>query len=101
MARRPGYNRHEGLLRRRADQRRIVMTALTSEIEKKARRLTPAEREKLAERLLAALAKSRLTAVEEAWVAEAECRYAAWKRGQRKALPAARAIAGIRKELNR
>jgi hypothetical protein len=53
------------------------MTALTHEIEKKARRLTPAERERLAERLLAPLAKTRLTAVEEAWVAEAECRYAA------------------------
>jgi hypothetical protein len=77
------------------------MTALASEIEKKARRLRPAERERLAERLLAPLARARLTAVEEAWVAEAECRYAAWKRGQRKAVPAARTIAGIRKELNR
>jgi putative addiction module component (TIGR02574 family) len=77
------------------------MTALTLEIEKKARRLPPTERERLAERLLAPLAKARLTAVEEAWVAEAECRYAAWKRGQRKTVPAARAIAGIRKELNR
>ena len=77
------------------------MTALTLEIERKARRLPPAERERLAERLLAPLAKTRLTAVEEAWVAEAECRYAAWKRGQRKAVPAARAIAGIRKDLNR
>jgi putative addiction module component (TIGR02574 family) len=77
------------------------MSALTSEIEKKARRLPVAERERLAERLLAPLAKTRLTAVEEAWVAEAECRYASWKRGQRKAIPAARAIAGIKKELNR
>jgi putative addiction module component (TIGR02574 family) len=77
------------------------MSALTSEIEKKARRLPPVERERLAERLLAPLAKTRLTAVEEAWIAEAECRYAAWKRGQRKAIPAARAIAGIRKDLTR
>ena len=77
------------------------MSALTSEIEKKARRLPAAERERLAERLLAPLAKTRLTAVEAAWVAEAECRYAAWKRGQRRAVPAARAIAGIRKELTR
>jgi putative addiction module component (TIGR02574 family) len=75
------------------------MTALTLEIEKKARRLPPAERERLAERLLAPLAKARLTAVDEAWISEAECRYAAWKRGQRKAIPAAKAIAGIRKEL--
>jgi putative addiction module component (TIGR02574 family) len=77
------------------------MSALTSEIEKKARRLPATERERLAERLLAPLAKTRLTAVEEAWVAEAERRYVAWKRGQCKAVPATRAIAGIRKELNR
>jgi len=77
------------------------MTAWTLEIEKRARRLPATERERLAERLLAPLAKTRLTAVEEAWVAEAERRYAAWKRGQCRAVPAARAIAGIRKELNR
>ena len=77
------------------------MTALTSEIEKKARRLPAVERERLAERLLAPLARARLTAVEEAWVDEAECRYAAWKRGQRKALPAAKMVAAIRKELAR
>ena len=76
------------------------MTTLALEIEKKARRLPPAERERLAERLLAPLAKSRLNAVEEAWVVEAERRYAGWKRGQRKAVPATRAIAGIRKELS-
>jgi len=77
------------------------MTALTLEIEEKARRLPPAERERLAERLLAPLAETRLTAVEEAWVVEAERRYAAWKRGQRKAVPPVRAIAGIRRELTR
>ena len=77
------------------------MTARTVEIERKARRLPAAERERLAERLLAPLAKTRLTAVEEAWVAEAERRYAAWKRGQCRAVPAARAIAGIRRELKR
>jgi putative addiction module component (TIGR02574 family) len=77
------------------------MTALTLEIEKKARRLSPTEREELAERLLAPLAKARLTAVDAAWVAEAERRYAAWKRGQRKVVPAARVLSGIRRELAR
>jgi hypothetical protein len=100
MTRVPAYNSMLVPLGR-ADKRRMTMTARTLEIERKARRLPAAERERLAERLLAPLAKTRLTAVEEAWVAEAECRYAAWKRGQRKAVPAARAIAGIRKELNR
>ena len=75
------------------------MSVLTAEIEKKARRLSAAERERLAGRLLAPLARTRLTTVEDAWVSEAECRYAAWKRGQRKALPAAKTVAGIRKEL--
>ena len=75
------------------------MSALTLEIEKKAQRLPAAERERLAERLLAPLAKARLTAVEEAWIAEAECRYAAWKRGKRRGIPAARAIADIRRKL--
>ena len=77
------------------------MTALTVELEKKARRLPVVERERLAEQLLAPLAKARLTAVEEAWIAEAECRYAAWKRGLRTAILAAKAVAGIRKELTR
>ena len=77
------------------------MTALASEIEKKARQLPAVERERLAVRLVAPLAKARLTAVEEAWVAEAERRYAAWKRGQCKTVSAARAVARIRKELTR
>jgi len=78
-----------------------TMSALSVEIEKKARRLPVVERERLAERLLAPLAKTRLTAVEEAWVAEAERRYAAWKRGQCRAVPAVKAVARIKKELTR
>jgi putative addiction module component (TIGR02574 family) len=77
----------------------MTMTALTLEIEKKARRLPAVERERLAERLLAPLAKTRLTAVEEAWISEAERRYAAWKRGQRKAVPAAKAMASCKHRL--
>ena len=76
------------------------MTTLTLELEKKAQRLPAAERERLAERLLAPLAKTRLTAVEEAWIAEAECRYAAWKRDKRRGIPATRVIAGIKRRLS-
>jgi hypothetical protein len=67
------------------------MTSLTLEIEKKARRLPAKEREKLAERLLSPLARVRLTAVEEAWIVEAECRYAAGKQDKRRGIPATRA----------
>lgn len=77
------------------------MTSLALEIEKKARRLPAVEREKLAERLLSPLARTRLTAIEEAWIVEAECRYAAWKQDKRRGIPAARAIAGIRRALSR
>ena len=77
------------------------MTALALEIEKKARRLPAAERERLAERLLAPLAGARLAAVDRAWVAEAERRYSCWKRGECRAVSAKRAVARIRKELTR
>jgi hypothetical protein len=77
------------------------MTSLALEIEKKARRLPAAERERLAERLLSPLARARLTAVEQAWVLEAECRFAAWKQDKRRGVPAAKAVAAIRRALSR
>ena len=77
------------------------MTTLALAIEKQARKLSTAERERLAERLLAQMEDERLTAVDEAWVAEAERRFSAWKRKKTKALPAAKAIADIRKDLHR
>jgi putative addiction module component (TIGR02574 family) len=77
------------------------MTARALEIARQARRLPAVERERLAERLLAPLADRRLTKVEEAWVAEAERRYRAWKRGRSGAVPAAEALATIREELTR
>jgi len=75
------------------------MTARALEIARQARRLPAVERERLAERLLAPLANRRLSRVDEAWVAEAERRYKAWKRGRRKTVPADRALATIREEL--
>jgi len=77
------------------------MTARTLEIARQAQRLPAVERERLAERLLAPLANRRLSKIDEAWVAEAERRYRAWKRGRRKAIPAAEALATIREELTR
>ena len=77
------------------------MTALALEIERKANRLSVVERERLAERLLAPLGAERLTAIDEAWVEEAERRYSAWKRGRTKASSAAQALADIRKDLKR
>ncbi|MBN2464997.1 addiction module protein [candidate division WOR-3 bacterium] len=58
------------------------MTARVRELAEQARKLRPIERERLAEDLLAPLADRRLTKVDEAWVAEAERRYRAWKRGR-------------------
>lgn len=77
------------------------MTALVQQIEKTARRLSAVEKELLAERLLLTARKARLTEVDEAWIAEAERRYGAWKRGQTRAIPAARALANVRKELRK
>jgi hypothetical protein len=42
-----------------------------------------------------------LTAVDEAWVAEAEKRFSAWKRRGAKTVSAATALQAIRKELGR
>jgi len=75
------------------------MTTRVLELAEQARKLRAIERERLAERLLAPLANRRLTKVDEAWVAEAERRYRAWKRGRRKVVPAGKAVAAIREEL--
>jgi hypothetical protein len=77
------------------------MTALMQQIEKAARGLSAREKELLAERLLSRARKARLTEVDEAWIAEAERRYHAWKAGQTRAVPAARALSSIRKELHK
>lgn len=69
------------------------------EIERQAAHLPPKDREILAERLIQSLDEVPLTDVEEAWVKEAERRFTAWRRGERKGIPAARALRQIRKEL--
>jgi hypothetical protein len=75
------------------------MTSHAIALEKQARRLPATERERLAERLLAQMADERLTFVDEAWVAEAEKRFSAWKRKTTKAISAEKALRDIRKEL--
>lgn len=77
------------------------MTTRAVALEKQARRLPAAERERLAERLLVEMQDEPLTAVDEAWVAEAEKRFAAWKRRSAKTVSAAKALQAIRKELRR
>ncbi|MEP7150962.1 MAG: addiction module protein [Nitrospira sp.] len=77
------------------------MTTLALAIEKQARKLSPTERERLVERLMTEMQGARLTAVDEAWVAEAEQRFAAWKRKLTKPILASKALREIRKDLRR
>ena len=77
------------------------MTTLALAIERQARKLPAMERERLAERLLTQMKDARLTAVDEAWVAEAERRFSSWKRKRTRAIPATKVIADLRKELRR
>jgi putative addiction module component (TIGR02574 family) len=77
------------------------MTTLALTIEKQARKLSPTERERLAERLMASMTGERLTSVDEAWVAEAEQRFSAWKRKRTKPLSASKSLRDIRKDLRR
>ena len=55
-------------------------------------------REMLAERLMRSVNRAPLTQVEEAWVKEAERRFAAWRRGEREGVPAEKAFKQIRKD---
>ena len=78
---------------------RKAMTARALALEKQARKLPATERERLAERLLVRMKHARLTAVDEAWVAEAEKRLGAWRRKATKTVSASKALREIRKEL--
>jgi len=77
------------------------MTSRVLELEEQALKLLVIERERLAGGLLVPLARRRLTKVDEAWAAEAERRYRAWKRGRRRAVPAVKTVAAIREGLDR
>ena len=77
------------------------MTTLALTIEKQARKLSPTERERLAERLMAGMTGERLTSVDEAWVAEAEQRFSVWKLELIKPLSVAKLLCDISKYLRR
>jgi putative addiction module component (TIGR02574 family) len=69
------------------------------EIQRKAVGLPVKDREILAEQLMRSVNRVPLTQVEEAWVKEAERRFAAWRRGEREGVPAEKAFKQIRKDL--
>lgn len=73
------------------------MTTLMAELVRKARRLSAGERERLAGELIAETESAPLTAVDEAWVAEAEARYEAWTAGRTETVDAKQALQRIRK----
>ncbi len=77
------------------------MTARAVAIEKQARKLSTTERERLAERLLVQVEKEQLTAVDQAWIVEAEKRFSAWKHTKTKLLGARKALNQIRRDLLR
>ena len=79
---------------------RKAMTARALALEKQAQKLPATERERLAERLLVQMKHEPLTAVDEAWIAEAEKRFGAWKRKATKTVSAGKALREIRKELH-
>jgi len=64
-------------------------------------RLPATERERLAERLLVEVQDEPLTAVDEAWVVEAEKRFSAWRRKATKTVSTEKALRDIRRELRR
>lgn len=77
------------------------MTACAASIEKQARRLSAIEHERLVERLLVEVQDEPLTAVDEAWVVEAEKRFSAWRRKATKTVSTEKALRDIHRELRR
>ena len=77
------------------------MSAKLPQVEKDAMQLSPKERETLAERLVQSLDRVSLTAVDIAWVEEAERRFAEISSGEKSPVPAALALRQIRKRLAR
>jgi hypothetical protein len=74
---------------------------LMQEIEQKANLLSVEERELLAERLLSAVSGAPLSAIDEAWVEEADRRYDAWRSGRIEAVESKQALMEVREELRR
>jgi putative addiction module component (TIGR02574 family) len=75
------------------------MTANLKEVEKQALRLSPRDREILAEIILRSLEGESITEIDEAWVAEAEKRYQSYKNGKVEGIPGKHLFSDIRQEL--
>jgi len=75
------------------------MSPLTKDIERQALELSPTEREQLADNLLRSLDGAALTAVDEAWVVEAEKRLEDFKAGKTQGIAADKVFEQIRREL--
>ncbi len=69
------------------------------EIEKQAMHLERTERALLAAHLIASIDPGEDIDAEELWVKEAECRYAAFRKGEITSMPADEAIARARQQL--
>ena len=76
------------------------MTRL-EEIRNDALRLTRRQRLKLAQELHASVMTAEEREVEQAWIAEAERRLAAWKAGETKTYPAEQVFARLREKYGR
>jgi putative addiction module component (TIGR02574 family) len=75
------------------------MSPVLKELERKALELSPQEREELADNILRSLDDAPLTAVDEAWVAEAERRYNDFKSGKTQGISGDKVFDQIRREL--
>ena len=76
------------------------MSDTLDDLEKKARSLTPEERARLAEALLASLQEPQLAEIEQAWAREIEKRTAAYDRGELQTISAEEVFAEA-KQLSR
>jgi len=75
------------------------MRANLKEVEEQALRLSPRDREILAETILHSLEGESITEIDEAWVAEAEKRYQSYKKGKVQGIPGKQLFSEIRQEL--
>ncbi|MEP7213206.1 MAG: addiction module protein [Acidobacteriota bacterium] len=75
------------------------MSLLLEEIEKQSKLLVPQEKAELAKKLIAALDGEAEPDVEELWIAEAQNRLDAYRRGELEARPRDEVIARIRDRL--
>lgn len=81
-----------------AERKAMIARALA--LDKQSQKLPATERERLAERLLVQMKHGLLTALDEAWIVDAEKRFGAWKRKATKTVSVDKALREIRKKLH-